>query len=87
MPTLETGGTVRIAIEIPLDPAAPEPMASRLRFYASDELAALALEAGFGQVEVVRRDLEAYAREAGVPEEHLALFAGSGARFLIARKG
>jgi hypothetical protein len=35
-----------------------------------------------------RRDLEPFAREVGVPEEHLALFAGSenGARFLLARR-
>jgi SAM-dependent methyltransferase len=68
-------------------PAAPEPMASRLRFYASDELKKLARDAGFGDVTVVRRSLDAYAREAGVPEEHLALFGGGpGARFLLARK-
>ncbi|HXY67933.1 MAG TPA: methyltransferase domain-containing protein [Gemmatimonadales bacterium] len=70
-------------------PAAPEPMASRLRFYDGDELEALAREAGFRDVTVVRRNLEPFAREAGVPEEHLPLFAappGGGARFLIARK-
>ncbi len=67
-------------------PAAPEPMASRLRFYDEDELVRLAHDAGFDQVRVVRRDLEPFAREAGVPAEHLPLFAGSGARFLIARK-
>jgi len=68
-------------------PAAPEPMASRLRFYDSDDLADLGRRAGFAQVHVVRRDLEAFAREVGVPEEHLALFAGEGARFLVARTG
>jgi SAM-dependent methyltransferase len=68
-------------------PAAPEPMASRLRFYDSDELEALARDAGFTVVSVVRRDLETFAREAGVPEEHLALFSGPGARFLLARMG
>ncbi len=68
-------------------PAAPEPMASRLRFYESDELERLARDAGFETAIVVRRDLEAYAREVGVPAEHLALFAGPGARFLLARKG
>jgi SAM-dependent methyltransferase len=68
-------------------PAAPEPMASRLRFYESDELETLARKAGFDDVRVVRRTLEVYAREAGVPEEHLALFSGGpGARFLLARK-
>ena len=70
-------------------PAAPEPMASRLRFYDSAQLEALGREAGFTQVKVVRRDLQPFAREAGVPEEHLPLFAageGGGARFLIARR-
>jgi len=70
-------------------PAAPEPMASRLRFYGDAELADLGRRAGFADVRVVRRDLEQFAREAGVPEEHLALFAGrdQGARFLLARAG
>src|SRR5260370_8153522 len=36
-------------------PAAPEPMASRLRFYGDDELRRLALEAGFDRANVVRR--------------------------------
>lgn len=67
-------------------PAAPEPMASRLRFYDDDALAALGQQAGFDHVEVVRRDLEPFAREAGVPEEHLGLFAGPTTRFLLGRK-
>jgi SAM-dependent methyltransferase len=69
-------------------PGAPEPMASRLQFYTEDELERLGREAGFDDVNVIRRDLEPYAREAGVPEEHLCLFAGkdNGARFLLARK-
>ncbi|HYN22993.1 MAG TPA: methyltransferase domain-containing protein [Thermoanaerobaculia bacterium] len=66
--------------------AAPEPMASRLRFYDGDELERLGREAGFGTVSVVRRSLEAFAREVGVPEEHVPLFAGAGPRFLLARK-
>jgi SAM-dependent methyltransferase len=68
-------------------PAAPEPMASRLQFYDDDELEELGRKAGFKTVSVVRRDLEPFAREVGVPEEHLPLFAGSDARFLLARKG
>ena len=66
-------------------PAAPEPMASRLRFYEDEELGSLAHQAGFTSVSVVHRDLEAYAREAGVPEEYLPLFAG-GTPFLLTRK-
>jgi len=70
-------------------PAAPEPMASRLRFYDSEQLEMLGRQAGFTEVQVVRRDLQPFAREAGVPEAHLSMFAageGGGARFLIARK-
>jgi SAM-dependent methyltransferase len=65
-------------------PAAPEPMASRLRFYDDAQLEALARDAGFEDVRVIQRDLGAFAREAGVPEEHLSLFEGAPARFLIA---
>ncbi len=67
-------------------PGAPEPMASRLRFYEDDELAALGRAAGFDRVEAVRRDLEPFAREAGVPEEHLPLFSGPGTRFLLGNR-
>jgi ubiquinone/menaquinone biosynthesis C-methylase UbiE len=67
-------------------PAAPEPMASRLRFYTDEELHQLGVAAGFDYVEVVRRDLEQFARQAGVPEEALPLFAGPGTPFLLARK-
>ena len=68
-------------------PAAPEPMASRLQFTDDEELARQGRAAGFAEVRVVRRSLEAYAREAGVPEEHLPLFGGAGSPFLLARKG
>lgn len=67
---------------------APEPMASRLRFYDDRDLERLARSAGFTEVAVLRRDLEAFAREVGIPEEHLPLFAsepGEGARFLTCR--
>ena len=67
-------------------PAAPEPMASHLQFYEDDELQQLAVEAGFAEATVVRRDLELFARQVGVPEEHLALFAGQGTSFLLAQK-
>ena len=64
---------------------APEPMASRLRFYDDEELARLGREAGFDEVRVVRRNLEPFARESGIPEEHVPLFAGT-TRFLLARR-
>lgn len=67
-------------------PAAPEPMASRLRFYDDAQLEALARAAGFEDVRVVQRDLGSFARDAGVPEEHLPLFEGAPARFVIARR-
>jgi SAM-dependent methyltransferase len=68
---------------------APEPMASRLKFYDSAQLEDLGRRAGFVGVRVLRRDLEPFAREAGVPTEHLPLFAAGkdgGARFLLARR-
>jgi SAM-dependent methyltransferase len=70
-------------------PAAPEPIASRLSYYDSAALAALGRQAGFEEVKVIRRDLEPYAREAGVPAFALPLFRagkGGGARFLLARR-
>jgi len=67
-------------------PAAPEPMASRLHFYSEQELEGLARSAGFEQVQVVRRSLYEFAREVGIPEEALPLFAGPGATFLLARR-
>jgi SAM-dependent methyltransferase len=66
-------------------PAAPEPMASRLRFYEDDDLVRLAHDAALTDVRVERRDLEEPAREAGVPEEYLSLFAVD-TPFLVARK-
>jgi SAM-dependent methyltransferase len=64
-------------------PAAPEPMASRLRFYEDAELERLARAAGFQQARVIRRNLAPFAREAGVPEDHLPLFEGD-TTFLLA---
>ena len=66
--------------------AAPEPMASRLHFYSDDEIRQLARDAGFDNAQVERRMLLPFARQAGVPEEHLPLFAGPGAPFLLAQK-
>ena len=66
-------------------PAAPEPMASRLRFYDDAALEEVGREVGFAEVVVVRRDLEPFARESGVPKEHVPLFRGA-TRFLLARR-
>jgi hypothetical protein len=46
-------------------------------------------EAGFEDVRVIRGDLEQFAREAGVAEEHISLFASSAGNFsrlLLARR-
>jgi len=72
--------------EIRGTPAAPEPMASRLRFTETNDLESMGRSAGFGIVQVLRKDLGPFAREAGIPDEHLPLFEGSKARFLIATK-
>jgi hypothetical protein len=50
-------------------------MASRARFYTDDELVELARGAGFVEVTVTRRDLEPYARAAGLSDDIVALFA------------
>jgi ubiquinone/menaquinone biosynthesis C-methylase UbiE len=67
-------------------PAAPEPMASRIYFYDDTELEGLARTAGFQEARVVRRSLETFARESGIPQEHLPLFGGRGTPLLVARK-
>ena len=56
-------------------PAAPEPMASRGRFYGDDELVQLARGAGFRLASVTHPDLTRYARLAGLPDDLVALFA------------
>jgi SAM-dependent methyltransferase len=56
-------------------PAAPEPMASRGRFYADEELVRLARDAGFRLASVTHPDLARHARAAGLPEDVVALFA------------
>jgi SAM-dependent methyltransferase len=86
---LRSGGRIVIAgsdPELKGTPGAPEPMASRLRFYDDQELVELGRAAGFAEVRVARRDLEQYARDAGIPEEHVPLFSGAGTRFLIATR-
>jgi SAM-dependent methyltransferase len=83
------GGRIVIAgsdPELRGTPGAPEPMASRLNFYDDDEFADIARRAGFTSARVVRHDLEQHAREVGIPEEHVFLFAGKGSRFLIGSK-
>jgi SAM-dependent methyltransferase len=73
--------------EIKGTPAAPEPGASRLRFYDDAELEALAQQAGFDKAEVKHPSLHEYAKKAGVPEADLEFFEKSSAfQLLVCRK-
>ncbi len=67
-------------------PAAPEPMASRLRFYEDEELVQLARKAGFADARVEHPDFEPLARQSGIPEEALPLFRGRAGQLLISWK-
>lgn len=67
-------------------PAAPEPMASRLRFYEDDALVLMAQDAAFTDVRVERRSLYEPAQEVGIPDEYLPFFDDGDAPFLVARK-
>lgn len=68
-------------------PAAPEPAASRLRFYEDDEIERLAKKAGFALVKVDHPSLLENAKKAGVPVKDLGLFRGTkGSQLLLAQK-
>jgi SAM-dependent methyltransferase/uncharacterized protein YndB with AHSA1/START domain len=87
---LRSGGRLAVftvAEEARGTPAVPEPMASRARFYTDEELVRLARDAGFPEVSVSRPDLEPFAREAGLPEDVVALFAADirAGQLLVAR--
>ncbi|MCI4353301.1 MAG: methyltransferase domain-containing protein [Thermoplasmata archaeon] len=64
-------------------PAAPEPFASRCRFYEPNELAELARKAGFAGVRVEEPDLEPYAKAAKLPADVAAHFVGTGGAVLL----
>ena len=65
-------------------PASPEPVASRLHFYESQELRDLARSAGFTGVRVESADEAKYARQAGLPEDVISFFSGvRGASLLL----
>jgi len=69
-------------------PAAPEPFASRIRFFDPGEFAELGHAAGLVDVRVEEPDLEEYARAAQIPEEALPMFRKKGGSLLLlARKG
>ncbi len=68
-------------------PAAPEPAASRLHFYEDDELEEMARRAGFATAKVEHPSLFEYAEKAGVPQQDLNLFKGTGgSQLLVAYK-
>jgi SAM-dependent methyltransferase len=84
------GGTLAIftvSEEAKGTPAAPEPMASRGRFYTDEQLVELACAAGFADATVKHPDLEPHARAAGLPEDVVALFKGAAdaSQLLVAR--
>jgi len=69
--------------EIKGTPAAPEPGATRLRFYDDDELEELARDAGFDRAKVEHPSFYEYAKMAGVPKADLWLFERSSAFQLL----
>jgi SAM-dependent methyltransferase len=87
---LRTGGRLVMftsSKELKGTAAAPEPMASRLRFYEDGELLELARSAGFSSARVERPDLQRYAEEEKeIPKEALGLFSGRGGQLLVAKK-
>jgi SAM-dependent methyltransferase len=68
-------------------PAAPEPMASRGRFYTDEQLVGLARAAGFADARVEHPDLERHARAAGLPADLIEVFSGANemSQLLLAR--
>lgn len=87
---LVPGGRLAIFASTPSlrgTPAAPEPVASRVRFYEGPELLALARSAGFRDARVEHPQLETYARSAGLPDDAIEMFRGdTGAVLLTATK-
>ncbi|HXW37163.1 MAG TPA: class I SAM-dependent methyltransferase [Nitrososphaerales archaeon] len=67
-------------------PAAPEPMASRLRFYDDSELASTARKAGFRRVKVARPDMLRFLPQTRVPQEARPLFENRYGQLLVATK-
>ena len=84
------GGTLAVftvSEEAKGTPAAPEPMASRGRFYTDEQLIELARAAGFGDGTVKHPDLERHARAAGLPDDVVQMFTGANemSQLLVAR--
>ena len=88
---LSTGGRMAVftgSAALKGTPAAPEPHASRLRFFTDDELVTLARRAGFVEARVEHPAMYRYAVQVGIPTEALPLFEDSklGGQLLLARK-
>ncbi len=66
--------------------AAPEPFASRLKFYEAGELKNLTKNAGFLDVQVLQPDLTEYAKKAGVQNEYLEMFGSKFSFYVEAKK-
>ena len=67
-------------------PAAPEPFASRLKFYDVEELVSLARQANYSDVQVTQPDLTEFAQKANIPADNLWLFESKYSIFLRAIK-
>ncbi|MDG6954522.1 MAG: class I SAM-dependent methyltransferase [Nitrososphaerota archaeon] len=67
--------------------AAPEPMASRIRFYEDADLKRMAIEAGFSEARVERPDLSEFIKGSGIPSSDLQSSSTSIGQLLVARKG
>jgi SAM-dependent methyltransferase len=83
---LRSGGRIAIfagTAALKGTPAAPEPYASRIRFFEREEFEHIGRAAGFADVHVEEPNLEQYARAAKVPDEALALFGGEGGALLL----
>jgi len=86
---LKAGGRLIIftgSKELRGTPAAPEPIASRIRFFEDRELEDLALKAGFSTAKVIRPDFVPFAKEVGIPEEQLGAFSEKAGQLLVACK-
>ena len=68
-------------------PAAPEPLASRVRFYEDAELGEFARRAGFTEVRVEQPNMDVYTRAAGLPADVQEFFRTvGGAQLLLAKR-
>jgi SAM-dependent methyltransferase len=66
--------------------AAPEPMASHLRFYEDSEIEGMALAAGFREAEVKRPDLSRFAKGTDIPAADRRSFTVPFGQLLYARR-